>query len=193
MFVEPDWNASIDFEARLAATPSDAVVRGMFLQLLIQSLSSEALAKRPARRYVAFKNYPMREYIELLAASCNSDYPPAAERVRQLGRAVYPNYASTLTGTAIFAIAGNNYRRVLELCPAAYRVSAASADVKVRTITDGRAELELRNLWNLPDFHQVGIFEGAMLQCNARGAIAVRVLGFGDVDLEITWTDLARK
>jgi hypothetical protein len=30
-----------------------------------------------------------------------------------------------------------------------------------------------------------------MLQCRARGTVAVEVLGFGDVDLDITWTEAA--
>jgi uncharacterized protein (TIGR02265 family) len=189
VFVEPDWNAPIDFNERLAATPAKANVRGMFLQLLMQGLGPEATAQVRDRRYVAFKNYPMRDYIELLALSCKSGQSrfSAAERVRQLGKAVYPNYANTITGTAIFAVAGRNYRRVLELCPAAYRIASDVSEVTVRSISDDHAVVELRNLWNLPDYHQVGIFEGAMQVCGAQGNIRVQTLGFGDADFDITW------
>ena len=106
-----------------------------------------------------------------------------------LGRAVYPNYAKTITGTAIFAAAGRSYRRVLELCPAAYRVSVENAQVTIRSITDGSAIIELRELWNLPDLHQVGIFEGAMQVCGVRGKIRVRMIDFGAADLEIAWQE----
>jgi uncharacterized protein (TIGR02265 family) len=194
MFVEPRFNAPIDFEARLAAIPPSSVVRGMFLQLLQQSIGAEVAGELRDRRYVAFKNYPMREYVELLAACCadrNLRVPPG-QRIRQLGRAVYPAYARTITGTAIFAVAGHNYRRVLELSPTAYRVSVESAKVSVRSITEGHAIVELRELWNLPDLHQVGIFEGAMLVCNARGTIRVEPIDFGSANLEITWQDSAR-
>jgi uncharacterized protein (TIGR02265 family) len=189
VFAEPDWNASIDFSERLAATPASARVRGMFLQLLMQGLSAEAAAQVRDRRYVAFKNYPMRDYLELLALSCaqGQSRTSAAARVRKLGRAVYPNYANTMTGTAIFAVAGRSFRRVLELCPAAYRVSCEGSEVRVRSITEEHAVIELRNLWNLPDFHQVGIFEGAMHVCGAQGLIRVQTLGFGDVDFDISW------
>jgi hypothetical protein len=54
VFVEPDWNAPIDFNERLAATPAKANVRGMFLQLLMQGLGPEATAQVRDRRYVAF-------------------------------------------------------------------------------------------------------------------------------------------
>jgi uncharacterized protein (TIGR02265 family) len=193
VFAEPNWDASIDFEARLAAIPPRAMVRGMFLQLLVQGLGDEAIEGVRDRRYIAFKNYPMREYVQLLAVACadRNSRMPAAQRVRWMGRAVYPNYAKTITGTAIFAVAGRNYRRVLELCPAAYRVSVEPAQVTVRSITDGRAIVELRELWNLPDLHQVGIFEGAMQVCGASGQIRVHPIDFGAADFEITWQEAA--
>lgn len=189
MFKEPNWNAPIDFEARLSATPAGAKVRGMFLQLLVQSLEPEGAAKAAARRYVAFKNYPMREYIELLALSCSatSSRVSPAERVRRLGWKVYPNYATTLTGMAIFAVAGHDFRRVVELCPMAYRVASEEAKVTIRTLEEGHAVVELRNLWNLPDFHQVGIFEGAMRVCDVRGTVRVSTFSFGDVDFDVSW------
>jgi uncharacterized protein (TIGR02265 family) len=189
VFAEPDWYAPIDFSKRLAAIPASARVRGMFLQLLMQSLSSQVVAQLPDRHYVAFKNYPMREYVELLALSCAQGQSrlTAAARVRKLGRAVYPNYANTITGTAIFAVAGRNFRRVIELCPAAYRIACEGCEVTVRSISDEHAVIELRNLWNLPDLHQVGIFEGAMQVCGAQGVIRVQTLGFGDADFDIGW------
>jgi uncharacterized protein (TIGR02265 family) len=189
VFVEPDWKAEIDFASRLAAVPADATVRGMFLQLLQESMSGDANGPVRARRYVSFKNYPMRDYVELLALSCSR---PArgvghAECVRRLGRMVYPKYADTITGTAIFAAAGRDFRRVLELCPAAYRVSTPTADVSIINVEAGRARVALRRMWNLPDFHQVGIFEGAMDLCGVTGSITVERHNLCDVDFEVRW------
>jgi uncharacterized protein (TIGR02265 family) len=193
VFAVPNWNASIDFDARLAAIPANATTRGMFLSLLLQSVGPNAAPSVRSRRYLAFKKYPLREYVELLAQCCADpgSRTSDAQRVRQLGRAVYPNYAKTITGTAIFAAAGHNYRRVLELCPAAYRIAVEPSEVIVRSITDGHAVIELRGLWNVPDFHQVGIFEGAMQVCRAQGAIRVQAIDFGAADLEITWHEAA--
>jgi len=192
MFVEPDWDDPIDFQARLAAIPAQAVVRGMFLQLLQQNVRRDLPAPLRDRRYLAFKNYPMREYVELLAACCaeRSARAPIAQHLRELGRSVYPSYAQTITGTAIFAVAGHSYRRVIELCPTAYRVSVERARVSVRSIADGHAVVELRELWNFPDLHQVGIFEGAMSVCNVSGTIRVEPIDFGSANFEITWRDV---
>jgi uncharacterized protein (TIGR02265 family) len=188
-FSEPDWNAPIDFQARLAAIPASAVTRGMFFQLLLDALGPGGSAGLAARRYVAFKNYPMYEYVELMQRYCErTPHIPATECVRRLGRGVYPSYAATLTGTAIFAIAGRNFRRVVEQTPAAYKVAAHPASVTIRSVSDGHAVVELRDLWNLPDLHQVGIWEGAMDVCGAQGRIAVHARGFGSADFEISWS-----
>ncbi|HKU41258.1 MAG TPA: DUF2378 family protein [Polyangiales bacterium] len=189
MFVEPDWTSPIDFEARLAAVPEGAQVRGMFLQLLLQAVHPDARAALGPRRYIAFKTYPMRDYIELLQLCCaNTPGVANAECVRRLGRRVYPTYADTVTGTAIFAVAGSSYQRVLELCPAAYRIAIDPGTITVKTISDTHAEIELRDVYNIPDFHQVGIFEGAMEVCRARGSIRVRQHDLGSVDFDIRWT-----
>jgi uncharacterized protein (TIGR02265 family) len=189
VFKEPDWTASIDFAARIAAVPERAKVRGMFFQSLIQAMGESAPEDASRRRYVAFKNYPMREYVELMMIGCarRSKHQAAGEYVRRLGRNIYPSYAQTISGTAIFAAAGRNFRRVLELCPAAYRIVIDPGSVAMRSITDGHAVVELRDIWNLPDLHQVGIFEGALDVCAATGTIEVNVIDFGAVDFEIRW------
>jgi uncharacterized protein (TIGR02265 family) len=191
VFVEPDWSRSIDFEAYLAAIPADASVRGMFLPALIQSLGPDAPPPMRARRYVPFKNYPIREYVELMAQCCHRPTLgiAPAERVRRLGHGIYRSYASTITGTAIFAAAGGSFRRVLELCPSAFHLAASHCKVTVRELGEGRGVLELRRLWLVPDLHGVGIVEGALEVCNARGQVRVQKLGLADVDLEITWTN----
>jgi hypothetical protein len=75
----------------------------------------------------------------------------------------------------------------LELSPAAYRVSTPTAEVSIVEVEDGRALVALRRLWNLPDLHQVGIFEGAMDVCGVIGSIAVERHSLCDVDLEVRW------
>jgi uncharacterized protein (TIGR02265 family) len=189
VFVEPDWKAQVDFEARLAAVPAEATVRGMFLQLLQESLPGDAASAARARRYLSFKNYPMRDYVELLALGCTklARGLGQGECVRRLGRTVYPRYADTITGTAIFAVAGRDFRRVLELCPAAYRVSTPTAEVSILNVEDGRARVALRGMWNLPDLHQIGIFEGAMDVCGVIGKITVERYSLCDVDFEVRW------
>lgn len=189
MFAEPDWSQPIDYEARLAAIPADAVIRGMFLQLLVDTIGPERFTAQRARRYVAFKNYPMREYVELLAfgAECSRSKRPA-DCARRLGWGVYPRYAKTISGTAIFAIAGHDFRRVIEAAPTAYEIGLAPAQILIRELEQSYARVELRGVYNLPDLHQVGIWEGAMKTCGVEGTIKTRVISFSAVDFEVHWS-----
>jgi uncharacterized protein (TIGR02265 family) len=190
VFAEPDWSEPIDFEARIAAIPKGAYVRGMFFQFLIDAIGPEISERLGGRRYVAFKNYPVREYVETLAQASKlvERQTPPAQYLRDLGKTLYPKYANTVSGTAIFAVAGRNYRRVVELCPTAYRVTTEPSTVNIVSISDSHALCELRNVWSLPEVHHVGIWEGAMLVCGVTGRVRVQPHDFGSVDFEVTWT-----
>jgi uncharacterized protein (TIGR02265 family) len=188
MYEEPDWSKPVDFSARVAAIPEGAVIRGMFLTVLWDALTLELNGKLRARRYVAFKNYPMREYVELLGFAteqARSNRP--ADYMRRLGRLIYPNYVKTISGSAIFAVAGHDFGRVIEASPTAYKVGLSPASIVVRRIERNHAQVELRNVYNLPEFHQVGIWEGAMKVCGVSGTIKTRVIDFGAADFDVHW------
>lgn len=188
MYEEPDWSKPVDFSARVAAIPEGAVIRGMFLQVLWDALTLELNGRLRTRRYVAFKNYPMREYVELLGfATEQARAQRPADYMRRLGRLIYPNYVKTISGSAIFAVAGHDFARVIEASPTAYKVGLAPASIVVKRIEPGHAQVELRNVYNLPDFHQVGIWEGAMKVCRVSGEIKTRVIDFGAADFDVCW------
>ena len=190
MYEEPDWSKPVDFTARVAAIPEGAVIRGMFLQVLWDALTLELNGRLRARRYVAFKNYPMREYVELLGfASEQARATRPADYMRRLGRLIYPNYVKTISGSAIFAVAGHDFGRVIEASPTAYKVGLSPASIVIRRIEHNHAQVELRNVFNLPDFHQVGIWEGAMKVCGVSGTIKTHVIDFGATDFDVYWQE----
>lgn len=189
MFSSPDWSASVDFDERVAAIPATATARGMFFQFLIDAFGARVSKQLKAPSYVAFKHYPLGDYVDLLGRGSRIAFPgvAAAEAVRRLGRSVYPNYSKTVTGTALFAVAGRNFRRIVELCPRAYQIGMTPGSVNVKSISDGHAIVELRDIWNVPEFHQVGVWEGAMDVCGVKGTIETQQRGFGSVDFEVRW------
>jgi uncharacterized protein (TIGR02265 family) len=188
MFAEPDWSQPIDFGERVAMVPASAMVRGMFMQFVLAGAPPEVAQRYASRRYVAFKSYPMREYVEILGHVCEaSPHIAAAECVRRLGWTVYPNYANTITGTAIFAVAGKSFARVVELASTAYRITLPPASVNVVSMDKRHALVQLREVWNLPEFHHVGIWEGAMRVCDTDGSIKVDAVAPGRVDFDVHW------
>lgn len=190
VFVEPNWKAPIHWEERIDAIPATANARGMFFQFLIDALGPRVALQIEAPTYIAFKSYPLREYVSLLARGSRVAFPSLAssEAVRRLGRLVYPNYAKTITGTAVFAVAGRNFRRIVELCPRAYEIGMTPGKVKIVSCEEGRAVVQLQDIWNVPEFHQVGVWEGGMDVCNVKGLIKTRVRNHGTCDFEVTWS-----
>lgn len=172
--------------ARIATTPSDAQVRGMFLSELLRS-APQTTAE--SRRYVAFGLYPVREYMELIlrVAQARADKAPPATAVLRTALGVYELFAKSLIGTAIFAIAGN-FRRVVEGAAKAYTVSLPHSQIEVLELASGAARVRLRNVWPYPDIFQAGIWLGAMEKMGANGEIEVTRHSLGEAEFEMRWS-----
>jgi uncharacterized protein (TIGR02265 family) len=188
-FEIPDWTASLDVEAHLAVVPRGGTVKGMFFQDFIKPLND--LGKKPATRtrYIAFKDYPLKEYMELALEVAPQIHPEQSlrESLRRLGFAVYPNFKSTMIGKAIFAIAGRDFKRVMELAGRAYKVAGSHGEVTLHHKGPGHTVAELREVYAFPDCLQLGIWEGGMKATGATGEITVRLHSTCDVDFEIHW------
>jgi uncharacterized protein (TIGR02265 family) len=105
-----------------------------------------------------------------------------------LGRLAFPTLVSTTVGKVIFSIAGNSWVRALNLVTKAYEVSIKPGTASVEDLTETRARVALRDIWNFGNSYQVGVFEGAMEHFGVRGSVeAVRVGRRCDVDLSMQW------
>ncbi len=188
-FNEPNTLAPLELEARIAALPANATVKGMFLSS-ISDLVEERAGQRPGRkRYVAFANYPLREMIELLPKAAELAYPgrPVREGMRRLGRMAYPTFASSTVGRVVMSIAGEDPRAALHAAPKAYRLVGNTGAARVLDTGDGEAILELRGVWGWPESYNVGVHEGALDALGVDGEVKVRVMSLCDADLLIRW------
>lgn len=178
-----DWD---DLAARIAATPAHHTVRGMFLSE-VQRLAPRALSSKA--RYVAFSLYPVREYMRLLLETAQMRYPSKspATALLELGSGVYSLFASSLAGTAIFAVVGQDFKRGCELASRAYSVTLKPGIAKARRIAESESAIELRDVWAFPDIFHAGIWLGGLEACNLRGSIDVTRRSLCDVDFEIRW------
>lgn len=188
-FGPPDWGAPIDVEGRLASAPEDGWVRGMFFQGLVDFARSKTGQAVGRERYLAFKTYPLREYVSLLAAVAGVAFPdlPLREGLRRLGHRAYPNLMASTFGRVLFSVAANDFSEALRLVGRVYRMIANPGRVHVAQLAPGFALLELRQMWTFADAYQVGVFEGGMRSYRREGEIEVRVQGPSEVDLRLRW------
>jgi uncharacterized protein (TIGR02265 family) len=190
-FVAPDWDAPLDVPGLLAAVPPGRTIKGMFIQAVVSEARSASGASLGRGRYIAFKDYPVKEWIEVLvqAADLIHPYVPKREAVRRLGRSSYPAFASSMLGRVLMSAAGGDLSSALRLVPEIYRYSVgggSSADLV--TLREGYAVIALREVWDFPDARHVGAFEGGIAIFGRVGSVRVRSISLSDVDLEISWT-----
>lgn len=177
-------------EQWIAETPESATVKGMYPADLLKSLDRKRLQRPTDKRFIAFKDYPLREYMGLLIQGAELLYPKLSPRegLRHLGLDVYPTLANSTVGRVIFSIAGKNWVHALKLAPRAYGISLSPAQVTLSDLRENSARLELRDVWNFGDSYQVGVFEGAMSTFGVDGCVRARRLKRRcDVDLLMEW------
>lgn len=171
-------------------TPASATVKGMFFESVLKGLDREGLERPTRKRYIAFKEYSLRELMETLLHSTTILHPTLApkEGLRRLGRLVYPTLSDSTVGKVLFSIAGRDWKSALNLTGRAYKISLDPGEATVKEVTETSAIVSLRNIYNFPDSYQPGVFEGAMDSFSIQGTVTARPLARAcDVDLILEW------
>ncbi|MEN9577566.1 MAG: hypothetical protein RJA70_575 [Pseudomonadota bacterium] len=186
-FLTPDLSAEVDVQARILATPTDAIVKGMFFEYLARSARRFNVPCAPS--YTAFRDYPMRDYMDLLYRYGRSRYPrlPVREAIRRVGWEAFPSLMESIAGRVIFAIAGRDIQAALKVTPKAYAHSIRPGQVEVAYLGEHQCVLELRNVWNFPDFYQVGTLEGGCRTFQPGVQAWTRVHSLCNVDILLRW------
>jgi uncharacterized protein (TIGR02265 family) len=186
-FHEPDLQAPLDVEARIAETPLTATVKGMFVEPLARSARQAGVACEA--RYLPFREYPLRDFMRLLASCAQTHHPtvPTREAFRQLGRDAFPALMGSVAGRVIFTFAHGNARGALRLAPEGYKHSLSHCSVRTRLSTPEQVVLELRDVWNFPECYHVGVIEGGCMAFGPQPKVKTRVLSPCSVDMLIRW------
>ncbi len=188
-FLLPTFAAPLDLESRLPRVPPDATVKGMFFQSVADEAKAASGVTVGRGRWVAFKDYPTREWLTLLVECARLVHPRVSPResLRRLGQNAYPTFLSSTVGRVLMSVADNDLALALRQVPRIYAVSGNTGRAELGELTEGRAIIQLRNVWDFTDSWQVGVFEGGMRAFRKQGSVLVRALSICDADLELTW------
>ncbi len=188
-FHPPDWRLPLALEARLAAVPADAQVKGLFFATA-RRVAQEHAGRAPGREsYSALINYPPQELVTVLAECAALAFPdlPPREGLRRLGHVVFPAVRENAAGTFLFSVAGNTLASAIRLIGRAYALFSTARATLVANEAN-RALVELRNAWTFPDSYHLGILEGAMRFYHANGEIRLANESYSGADLELRWS-----
>ena len=191
-FVEVDWDAEVDVQAHLDAVSEGSLMRGMYTSPVVSLALKRSGKKFGRERYVAFKLYPMREHLEVVASCAAAAYPELnlARALRQLGAMAVPTLRGSMVGRTMFALAGGTVRSAFELLSKGHAQARNVGGVRLFEYSQTHAVFTLRDIFDFPESLQVGIIENA-----AKEAVGVmpkarlRRHGFGSVDIRIDWPE----
>jgi uncharacterized protein (TIGR02265 family) len=173
----------------ISETPHANTVKGMYVTGIGQALNARGVSYVAPARIHPFKDYPLREYMELLLDSAVTLYPdvPVHVGLYRLGQLAIPTFGSSIVGRVIMGTVGQSWELALKCVTRGYEVSLKPGKAVVAELKQGTALLELRDIWNFGDSYQVGVVHGLLTCCGLSGKITPRVISRGDVDLRIEW------
>jgi uncharacterized protein (TIGR02265 family) len=187
-FVTPDPLAPIDLDERIARCPKNAGVKGMFFEAIVEKARARGW-DGGRERYVAFRGYPLEEWLEVLPTAARFAHPhvPTREGMRRFGQAAFEVFTSSTAGRVLFSMAGRNVRLAISLAGRAFDVIGSHGSVEILSNEPGRAVLGLRDMWDYIDAWHVGIYEGALTALGAAGTVRVKNHDLSNGDLELTY------
>lgn len=189
-FELPDWSAPFDADEYLRSIPEHATSKGMFFEPLRARVKEAGGVFSGRQHYVAFKDYPAREYLRVVLDSAAQIFPGAAVRqsLRQIGWLAFPTFSQSLLGRVLFKFAGSDVAKALRAVPRAYGALSSVSSAEVIELGEGSAIVRLRQVWDVPDASEVGVFEGGLRTLGREGEVRVRRLDLADCDLRLDWS-----
>jgi uncharacterized protein (TIGR02265 family) len=194
-FRAPDFSAPVDLEAHLAALPPGATVKGMFLAGLLdlaaavrRDVDLTRVAGLRPRRYVAFFDYPMADFLRLQVGAAQVLHPgvPLAEGIRRLGWRAHDSLLGSHVGKTIFGVLGRDAEALLLHIPKAHKLTSNCGTFTAEATAPGRILLHARDMPLFLGCYHVGVIEGVLRHCHARGRVHIASESLGDARFEIT-------
>ncbi len=186
-FLPVDTEQALDIEARIRVTPLEKRTKGMFPEKLAREAHDAGAAAE--ERYASFGDYPLRDFMRLLADYAPVHYPgvPVREAFRQAGREAFSTLMDSVAGRALLVMARSDIRSALRLAPEAYKYNLTHCTIQLSLEATRQVVLEFRGVWNFPECYHVGIIEGLCRAFGVEGRIRTRVRSACDVDMLVRW------
>ncbi len=183
---------SLMLAERIAQAPEDGLVKGWLCQSVVENARRFGVELALERRYLGFKDYPVKEYLELLGqAAClvRPEEPPRAT-LRVLGHGVYASFAQSLFGKVLIAGLGKGREGAqtgLLLVAQVYKMTSNHAVADVEKPSRDVTVIKLSDVWSFPDAYHVGIFEGAARGFGGKVSVVVESRSLSEARLTFSW------
>ncbi|MEZ4223159.1 MAG: DUF2378 family protein [Polyangiaceae bacterium] len=185
-FRAPDMGAPLNADLHRELMTGNRTVKGMFFEPLLR-----AMPERGGRnqRYVAFRSYPMSDYMELLIDAAKALHPdhPLREALRRVGHLGYPTFAESLIGRVIMGVLGDDLNAIMARAPRAYSVSIEPGEVRSLQLHNNHWRMAFIDMPNFVDCYQLGVVEGAIMHCGAEPSVRTCSLALDTAVFDVRW------
>ncbi|MEM1416118.1 MAG: DUF2378 family protein [Myxococcota bacterium] len=189
-FRVPDLTSPVDVDALIALGPPAGLVKGMFFAMIQQRVREAGAGHVGRDRYVAFRGYPLEEWLRFLPEAADRAHPrlPTREGMRRFGQAAFETFETSVPGRVLFSLAGRNPMGVTRAAGRAFTAIASHGRVEVEVADEGRAVLRYLDMWDYLESWHVGVVEGAAAAIGHVPALRVRMADHCHGEIEIRWS-----
>jgi uncharacterized protein (TIGR02265 family) len=181
-FRGPKLTHDIDVDRHLRACPSESTTQGVFFRYIRDSIEADfgasprLLAGLETADWMAFRKYPMRDFIRLSVNAARIAHTGEAlsEGLRRLGWLAFQSFSTTMAGRVVLFAFGERLENMISALPKAYAVSVPGAVIETEELGPRRYRITMKNLYNFVDAYHLGVLEGAILAMGFQPTITVR-------------------
>jgi uncharacterized protein (TIGR02265 family) len=190
-FVDINLNAPFDRGALLAVIPAEPMLKGMFFQnLRDRCVKAGVVPVGALPSYVAFRDYSIRQYAELMVNTAVGCFPHLSVRraLYEIGRNQFDVFATSMVGKVMLAgfFAGSP-ARMAKVVAKIYQVVHSHARVEVLESSAEHIVLRYTDLWCFLDCNEVGTLIGAVEAFGYQGEAKISVRGPASADVMVRW------
>jgi len=192
----PRLDVDLELERSIALLPKHACVKGVYFSDVLRRASkaephAEILRRAGVapRRWLPFFDYPYADWmrIAVVAAQALTPEKSPAEGMRELGRHAYDTLLDTQVGRVVFGVLGTEVSDILRIGPKGYAMMVNFGSVTAEAVGASRYRYRFREFPCFLETFQVGVLEGAVRHCKARGEATIDLHDLANADVDIAY------
>ncbi|MEM9193979.1 MAG: DUF2378 family protein [Myxococcota bacterium] len=190
MYAPIDWEAELDVRKYVRAVPSEATLKGFFPAAVKAGAVRQGKMLPSARnRYVAFRNYPMSEHVQLLAECAEASYPdlPPREALRRIGWYTMRSLDQSVVGRVFRQFLAAGIEQTMRGLEKMYPMLLPPATLHATWTDASNVILRYRHVYAFVDCHHIGILERMFKSHSIVPEVQVLRHGIADLDVRCRW------
>ncbi len=193
----PRDDAPVELDEHLRRVPNGATVKGMFF-LELQRVAEQAgvwpevleTAAVAEKRYYNFRDYPMVDNLRITAAVAAHVDPtmPRGDAIRYLGQTAFDVVLGSQIGRALFGAFGRDVEPLFLRGPKAFKLFLGMGEITSEKVAPRVYRVHARNFPAFLETYQVGVIEGVLRHCGAKGTISIALEDLANATIEVEIT-----